>query len=297
MRPVSLVLVSGALLAALGCDRSTEPDAYGNFEGEEVVVSAQVAGPLLSFAAVEGQALDSGTVAAVIDTTPLVLERRQLSAQRNVIVSRREELAAQRASVESQLEIAQRALARTTRLRDGEAATAQQFDGAERDVRVLSSQRDALAASTISLGAELTATDARIASITDRLARATVRAPITGTVLTTYARAGESVQPGQALFAIADLRALTLRAYVTGDQLATFKLGQQVTVRVSVDGELMPFPGEIAWVSSRSEFTPTPVQTRSERADLVYAVKIRVRDAEGRLKIGMPADVTLRSAP
>lgn len=297
MRPISLFVVSGALLAALGCDRSTAPDAYGNFEGEEVVVSAQVAGPLLSFAAVEGQALDSGALAAVIDTTPLVLERRQLSAQRSVIISRREELAAQRASVESQLEIAQRALARTTRLRDGAAATAQQFDGAERDVRVLSSQRDALAASTVSLGAELTATDARIASVTDRLNRATVRAPIAGTVLTTYARAGESVQPGQALFAIADLRSLTLRAYVTGDQLATFTLGQVVTVRVSVDGELMPFPGEIAWVSSRSEFTPTPVQTRNERADLVYAVKIRVRDVEGRLKIGMPADVTLGATP
>lgn len=297
MRPVSLALVSGALLAAFGCDRSAEPDAYGNFEGEEVVVSAQVAGPLLSFAAVEGQVLDSGALAAVIDTTPLVLERRQLSAQRNVIISRREELAAQRASVDAQLEIAQRALERVTRLRDGDAATAQQYDGAERDVRTLGSQRDALAASTISLGAELSATDARIASVTDRLSRATVRTPLAGTVLTTYARAGESVQQGQALFAIANLNALTLRAYVTGDQLATFKLGQQVTVRVSVDGALMPFPGEIAWVSARSEFTPTPVQTRNERADLVYAVKIRVRDAEGRLKIGMPGDVTLEPAP
>lgn len=297
MRPVSIVLALGASLAALGCDRSTEPDAYGNFEGEEVVVSAQVAGPLLSFAAVEGQTLDSGAVVAVIDTTPLVLERRQLSAQRNVTASRREELAAQRASVDAQLEIAQRTLARTTRLRDGEAATAQQFDGAEREVRTLSSQRDALAASAVSLGAELAATDARIASVADRLSRATVRAPLSGTVLTTYARAGESVQQGQALFTIADLSALTLRAYVSGDQLGTFKLGQQVTVRVSVNGEMMPFPGEISWVSSRAEFTPTPVQTRDERAELVYAVKVRVRDAEGRLKIGMPGDVTLDSTP
>lgn len=297
MRPLSFLLTSAALLAALGCNSEAEPDAYGNFEGEEVVVSAQVGGPLLTFDAVEGQQLASGALAAVVDTTPLVLERQQLSAQRSVIVSRRNELAAQRASVESQLEIAQRGLARTTRLREGDAATAQQLDGAERDVRVLSSQRDALAASSISLGAELAATDARIASLSDRLSRASVRAPIAGTVLTTYARVGESVQPGQALFAMADLSSLTLRAYVSGDQLGTFKLGQKVTVRVSIDGSLMPFPGEIAWVSARAEFTPTPVQTRDERAELVYAVKVRVRDAEGRLKIGMPGDVTLEATP
>jgi HlyD family secretion protein len=297
MRPLSFLLTSAALITALGCNGEVEPDAYGNFEGEEVVVSAQVGGPLLTFDAVEGQQLTAGALAAVVDTTPLVLERQQLSAQRSVIVSRRNELSAQRASVESQLEIAQRGLARTTRLKDGDAATAQQLDGAERDVRVLSAQRDALAASSISLGAELAATDARLASLSDRLSRASVRAPIAGTVLTTYARVGESVQPGQALFAMADLNSLTLRAYVSGDQLGTFKLGQKVTVRVSIDGSLMPFPGEIAWVSARAEFTPTPVQTRDERAELVYAVKVRVRDAEGRLKIGMPGDVTLEATP
>lgn len=297
MRPNSFLLTASALLAALGCNSDAEPDAYGNFEGEEVVVSAQIGGPLLTFTALEGQRLDSGALAAVIDTTPLVLERQQLAAQRSVIGSRRNELTAQRASIDAQLEIAQRSLERTTRLRDGNAATAQQFDGAEREVRVLSSQRDALAASSVSLGAELAATDARIASLSDRLSRALVRAPMAGTVLTTYARAGESVQPGQALFAIADLSALTLRAYVSGDQLAAFRLGQQVTVRVSVDNTLVPFPGEIAWVSSRAEFTPTPVQTRDERAALVYAIKVRVRDADGRLKIGMPGDVTLETAP
>ncbi len=297
MRPLSSLLTVVALFSAIGCNENGEPDAYGNFEADEVVVSAQIGGPLMRFDAVEGQQLALGALAAVVDTTPLVLEREQLSAQRSVIVSRRNELTAQRASIAAQLEIAERSLARTTRLRDGGAATAQQLDAAERDTRMLSSQRDALAASTASLGAELAATDARIASVNDRLSRALVTAPISGTVLTTYARAGESVQPGQALFAIADLSSLTLRAYVSGDQLATFTLGQAVTVHVSVDGGLMPFPGEIAWVSSRAEFTPTPVQTRDERADLVYAVKVRVRDAEGRLKIGMPGDVTLGNTP
>lgn len=296
MHRVPTVLALGAFALA-ACTGDSEPDAYGNFEADDVVVSAQTGGPILAFTAVEGQPLGAGAVAAVIDTVPLVLERQQLLAQRNVVVSRRGEVAAQLASATAQLEIANRALARTARLREGEAATVQQLDGAERDVTVLGAQRDALTATHASLAAELASLDARIAGVNDRIARATVRAPIAGTVLATYARAGETTQPGQALFAIADLGTLTLRAYVTGDQLGSFRLGQSVTVRATIGDSLVAFPGSVAWVSERSEFTPTPIQTRDERADLVYAVKIRVQDPQGRLKIGMPGDVTLAGTP
>jgi HlyD family secretion protein len=296
MRPLAPILVLGAL-ALTACNGDVAPDAYGNFEADDIVVSAQVAGPLVRFDAREGQTLAADAVVAVVDTVPLTIERRQLDAQRGVLVSRRRELAAQRASVEAQLGIADRSLARTQRLRDGEAATATQMDFAERDVTVLRAQREALQAGDASLTAELASLDARIAGIADRIARAEVRSPIAGTVLTTYARVGETAQPGQALFAIADLGTLTLRAYVTGDQLTAFRLGQRVTVRVTAGDSLLTLPGEISWVSARAEFTPTPIQTRDERADLVYAVKIRVTDPQGRLKIGMPGDVTLADAP
>lgn len=295
MRRLPSLLALGAL-TLVACTGDGEPDAYGNFEAEDVVVSAQTSGPILRFDALEGQPLEAHALVAVIDTVPLTLERQQLVAQRRVVTSRRAEVAAQLGSVAAQSEIAERSLSRTTRLRDGEAATAQQLDGAERDVRVLAAQREALQASGASLGAELAALDARIAGVDDRIARAQVRTPIAGTVLATYARAGETAQPGQALFAIADLGTLTLRAYVTGAQLGTFRLGQQVTVRATVGNTLQSFAGEVAWVSAKAEFTPTPIQTRHERAELVYAVKIRVRDPDGRLKIGMPADVTLASA-
>lgn len=296
MRPLPLLFTAGALALA-ACGGDSEPDAYGNFEADEVVVAAQVAGPVTRFEALEGQTLDVGTLVAVIDTLPLTLERRQLVAQRDVLRARAQELRAQSQSVAGQLEIALRSRERTQRLRAGDAATEQQLDATEREVRVLESQRDALLASGGSLQAELAALDARIASLDDRITRAQVRAPIAGTVLTTYARVGETVQPGQALFAIADLGTLTLRAYVTGDQLGSFRLGQAVTVHATIGDSLVAFGGEIAWVSSRAEFTPTPIQTRDERADLVYAVKIRVRDPEGRLKIGMPGDVSLSAAP
>lgn len=289
-----LVLVALTLAA---CSDSGEPDAYGNFEADDIVVSAQSSGPILQFEAVEGQALSAGALVAVIDTVPMDLERRQLLAQRRVLASRRDEIAAQMASNTSQRSIAERSLTRATRLREGEAATAQQLDGAEREVAVLNAQRDALTASDASLAAELASIEARISAVNDRIQRAQVRAPISGTVLATYARAGEMVQQGQALFSLADLNTLTLRAYVTGSQLGTFRLGQAVTVRATVGDSLLSLAGEVAWVSARAEFTPTPIQTRDERADLVYAVKIRVRDPEGRLKIGMPGDVTLAGAP
>lgn len=296
MRAPSLLFTAGMLTLA-ACGGDAEPDAYGNFEADEVVVAAQVAGPITRFDALEGQTLEANTLVAVVDTVPLGLDRRQLVAQRAVLRARTAELQAQSQSVAGQLEIALRNRERTQRLRAGEAATEQQLDATEREVRVLESQRDALQANGGSLQAELAALDARIAGLDDRIARAQARAPIAGTVLTTYARVGETVQPGQALFAIADLGTLTLRAYVTGNQLGSFRLGQAVTVHATVGDSLMAFNGEVAWVSSRAEFTPTPIQTRDERADLVYAVKIRVRDPEGRLKIGMPGDVSLSGAP
>lgn len=288
--------VALGLLSLSACNGDAEPDAYGNFEADEVVIAAQTAGPVLQFEALEGQSLAAGALVAVIDTLPLDLERRQLLAQRRVLNARRSELAAQMTSNGAQRSIADRSLARATRLREGDAGTAQQLDAAEREVAVLAAQHDALQATDASLGAELSSIDARVAAVQDRILRAQVRAPLAGTVLATYARAGEMVQPGQALFAIADLGTLTLRAYVTGAQLGSFSLGQAVTVHATIGSELAAFPGEVAWVSARAEFTPTPIQTRDERADLVYAVKIRVQDAERRLKIGMPGDVTLAAA-
>lgn len=287
MRRLAPVILA-VLTACAGAD---DPDAYGNFEAEEVVLAAETAGPILSLAVTEGATVAQGAVIAVVDSLPLALEREQLAAQRGVLQARAREVAAQLDALGVQLEIAERSLGRTTRLREGDAATAAQFDNAEREVRVLRAQRVAAEAGRASIAAELRALDARLATVDDRRRRTTIRSPIDGTVLATYVRAGETIQPGQPVAAIADLRQLTLRAYVTGDQLASFRLGQAVTVTADGDGARFELPGTITWVSSRAEFTPTPVQTRRERAELVYAIKVRVEDAEGRLKIGMPGDL------
>lgn len=280
------------------CNKPAAPDAYGNIEADEVIVSAQTSGQLERFDAREGVPVAVGDTVALVDTIQLTLEHRQLQAQRRALGLQGEEVARQRASIRAQQEIAQRGLDRTLRLLQGGAATAAQRDLQERDTRVLTEQERAATISLQRVAAEGDAIDARLAALADRLRRARVRNPAAGTVLVTYVHAGEIIQPGQPLYRVADLDTLTLRAYVTGRQLSAFRLGEAVQVHTDApEGGLVVHEGRIAWVSSRAEFTPTPVQTRDDRTDLVYAVKIRVPNPQGLLKIGMPADVTLPSPP
>ncbi|HEX5829365.1 MAG TPA: HlyD family efflux transporter periplasmic adaptor subunit [Gemmatimonadaceae bacterium] len=285
-----------ALAALSACNGEPDPDAYGNFEATEVVVSAQTSGQIERFTPVEGMRLARGSLVALVDTTQLALERAQLVAQRAATSARRREVSEQLRVLEVQRDIARRAYERTRRLHAQQAATAQQLDQAERDYRTLGAQIDALRAQRQSVGLDVAANEARVEQIGDRIARSSVVNPRAGTVLATYARTGEVVQPGQPLYKIADLDTLELRAYVTGEQLAAVRLGQQVQVRVDDGDALRTIPGTVTWVSPTAEFTPTPVQTRDERADLVYAVKIRVPNRDGALKIGMPGDVTFGAA-
>ncbi len=287
------LLVSGAL----ACGGDGEPDAYGNFEATEVVVAAQTSGPVQRFLVSEGQQVARGELVAVIDTTALSLDRAQLSAQRAAVTARLAEVGEQLHVLEVQREISARVYERTKRLQAQQAATAQQLDQAERDHRTVLAQLDAAKAQQRSVGLESAAVEARVAQARDRVSRATVLNPLAGTVLTTYTREGEMVNPGQPLYKVASLDTLDLRAYVSGAQLASVRIGQQVEVRVQQGPNgLVMLPGTITWIATQSEFTPTPVQTRDERADLVYAVKVRVANKDGVLKIGMPADLTFMAA-
>ena len=286
---------AGVLLPALigtACSRTAKPDAYGNMEATEVVVGAQAAGQLLSFTPVEGVRLPGGAVVGLVDTSQLALQRAQLTAQRSGTASRVNEVSQQIDVLEVQRVIAERTYERTRRLVAQEAATAQQLDQAERDYRVLVEQIQAARAQRQTAGQDVSSTTARVAQIQDQIRKSFVTNPIAGTVLATYAKAGEFVQPGQPLYKIANLDTMELRAYVTEPQLTHVRIGQtaQVSVDVAQD-QRRTLPGTVSWVSSQAEFTPTPVQTRDERTNLVYAVKIRVPNSAGVLKIGMPADV------
>ena len=194
---------------------------------------------------------------------------------------------------EVQRDIARRNLERTRRLFEQHAATAQQLDQAERDYKVLNAQIEATTSQRQTVMKDAASTDAQVAQIADRIAKSRIRNPQVGTVLTTFAKVGEIVQPSQALYRIANLDTLTLRAYIQESQLSSVKLGQKVRVNVDQSNTTAGYEGRISWIASKAEFTPTPVQTRDERTALVYAIKILVPNPKGALKIGMPADIDL----
>jgi HlyD family secretion protein len=310
--------LTGVLIGA--CTHDVLPDAYGNVEATDVVVGAEVAGQVISFAPSEGNTLAADAIVGSIDTASLILQRNQLLTQRAVTASRIDELsgqirvleaqrdsaAAQKASLEAQHDIAQRAYERTKRLIAQQAATVQQLDQTEKDVRVLAEQIAAQEHQIEAQARQIVATraqqetarrqvasvDAQVAQTDERIGKSRIKNPISGTVLTTYAKAGEFLQVGQPLYRIANMDSVDVRAYVTELQLAHVGVGQ--TARVSFDvakQQRSILPGTVSWVASEAEFAPTPIQTRDERADLVYAIKIRVPNQQHVLKIGMPVDV------
>ena len=294
----SRIAFAFAFVSAVACHRGKNPDAYGNFEADEVSVSAQASGQLVSFTPAEGSTLSLGQVVGVVDTTQLALERAQLVAQQQATAARVTGAGKQVGVYQAQLGIALRNYERMQRLFEQRAATAQQRDQAERDYKTLVAQIEAAKAEQRSVARDASSGAARVAQINDQIAKSKVINPEAGTVLATYVKTGEVVQSGQPLYKIADLDTLILRAYITEKQLSAVKLGEEVQVHVDQGGgKLLSLPGTVRWISTKAEFTPTPVQTRDERADLVYAVKVYVPNPKGVLKIGMPADLTLGPVP
>lgn len=296
-RLVPFIALLASALIVTGCGDG-EPDAYGHFEAREVVVSAEIGGTLLDFGAREGERLAAGEVVARIDTAGLTLQREEVVAQRRGSRTRTVEAEAQINVLRAQLPTAREEYARTLRLYQAEAATARQLNQAEGEVRVLEERIRAARAQAETVREDVGSLEARVGQIDERLERSRIRNPVDGTVLTTYVEAGEFVQPGMPLYRIADLETLTLRAYVSGGQLASVGIGERVEVRYDAGrDELGAVPGRVTWIASEAEFTPTPIQTREERTDQVYAVRISVPNPDGAIKIGMPGEVVFEREP
>lgn len=297
----------------VGAEASGRLVAFTPTEGQSLTANAVVGSVDPTELTLQRDQADAQRTATASRIDEIRQQVAALEAQRSAAIAERDAAKAQRDALVSQHEIAKRNFDRMTRLIAEQAATSQQLDQAERDYRVLTDQikaqdeqiraRDRQVAAQgdqirtahaqeQTVRAQVKSADAQVSQIAERIRKSDVRNPAPGTVLTTYAKAGEIVQIGQPLYRIADLSAVDVRAYVTEPQLSSVRLGQDATVSVDAgNGQRQTLTGKVTWISAKAEFTPTPIQTREERADLVYAIKIRTPNDRGMLKIGMPVDV------
>ena len=271
-------------------------DASGYFEAVETIVSAQANGQILSLNVDEGQELAAGQQVGQIDSTQIYLTLQQVQSQRGAVLSRKPDIGSQTAVLKEQITTAKRELARIERLAAGNAATQKQVDDAHSAVSVLQRQLDAqqtsLSNTSSSINKEGNPLEVQMSLLKDQLNKTHIINPINGTVLVKYVEQNEMASMGKPLYKIADLSEIILRAYITNAQLANLKLGQKVTVLVDKGKDKnAEYHGNIEWISSKAEFTPKTIQTKDERSNEVYAIKIRVKN-DGFLKIGMYGDVS-----
>jgi HlyD family secretion protein len=286
-------LLALALLTGCG-SKEEQPDASGTFEATEIIVSAEATGVIKQLSLNEGDDLKEGQVVGYIDSTQLYLRKKQLLAQSKALLSRKPDISAQVAALEEQLRQARKEQQRIATLRKSEAATEKQVDDINAQVLVLEKQisatRSSLGITSAGLSEETVPVAIQAEQVSDQLRRCRIVNPARGTVLSKYAEVHEMAAAGKPLYKLADLSQILLRCYVTGEQLASLKTGQKV--KVTTTQKQKTYDGTIEWISDKAEFTPKTIQTSDERANLVYAVKIRVKN-DGYLKIGMYGDVKL----
>ena len=317
------ILASVALMVAACGKKEKEYDATGTFEATEVTISAKSTGELKLFNVTEGEEVENGVVVGRIDAYQLQLKKdqleasrgqmsastRQLASARKATNSRQLDLEKQVSSISQQIANAQRERQRFAELvRDG-AVPRKQLDDINYQIKVLEKQLEAtrdqirsnnasLAEQSEGIGAQMDGIDAQVAGleaqiqqINDQIANTEIMAPFTGTVLEKYVELGEFVSTGKPVFKMADTQNMFIRAYVTSAQLQQIKVGQKAKVFADYgDGQKKEYNGTVTWISSRSEFTPKTILTDDERADLVYAIKIAIKN-DGYVKIGMYGEV------
>ncbi|MDQ0478247.1 HlyD family secretion protein [Chryseobacterium sp. MDT2-18] len=297
-------------LTVTGCNSNNALyDAEGTFEVDEVIVSSEVPGKIISLNVEEGSILKKGSVVGVIDSIPLNLQKAQVEATMAALHQKTMDVRPQVKMLKDQIAVQKVQLAnaihekkRTERLLKADAATGKQLDDWNNAIEVLQKQikvqeqqikvqETTTAVQNSSVLSEFKPLKKSVAQINDQLKRTNISNPINGTVLTKYAMAGEMTAIGKPVYKIGDLSVITLRAYITETQLAQIKLNQQVKVLVdSSPNSYRTYTGTIIWISDKAEFTPKTIQTKEERANLVYAVKIHVKN-DGYLKIGMYGNV------
>lgn len=290
----SLLTCVLAGFALTSCNRNgNKADAYGTFETDEITISAETSGKLLSFIVDEGEQVKKGQEVGSIDSIQLFLKVKQLMSQIDAIKSKIPNINAQSDVQTEQLKVLNVEYDRTKKMFADGSATQKQLDDIEGKVSLAKKQKDAIDIQKSAVFAEVPALNAQVEQIKDQLRRCKILNPTDGKVLVTYVNQFENVVQGKALYKLANMDYMYLRAYISGVQLHRFQPGNKVKVYIdSENDKLIEMEGTITWVSSEAEFTPKIIQTREERAKLVYPMKVKVKN-DGSIRIGMPAEVRL----
>jgi len=292
-----LAVILSAAIVFVSCSRNKfEHDASGTFEATEVIISAEASGKIEDFKVTEGDILSKGEYLGFIDTTQLYLKKLQLQATTKAVNVRRPDIAVQIAATKEQIAKAETEKRRIEKLFSENAATEKQLDDMDSQLVILqknlAAQVNSLTTSVNTINEESSVYEVQIAQIEDQLQKSRIINPTEGTVLNKYAEEKEVVAPGKPLYKIADLKNMFLRAYIVSAQLEKIQIGQEVTVYISSEGNNQKsYKGKVAWISDKAEFTPKTIQTKDERQNLVYAVKIAVENTDGGIKIGMYGDL------
>ncbi|HMI08633.1 MAG TPA: HlyD family efflux transporter periplasmic adaptor subunit [Flavobacterium sp.] len=294
MNTKSIVAIAAIMLASCG-NKENQFDATGTFETVETIVSAEANGTIKAFNIEEGQQLKAGQAIGYIDTIQLSLKKKQFQAQISSVLSRKPNINAETAALQEELKHAKSEQNRVASLVKADAATRKQLDDATSQIEVIrkriTAQQSTLGTATSGLNEDAQSLKVQVDQIDDQIAKSKIVNAINGSVITKYAEANEMAAIGKPLYKIADMSTVILRAYITGNQFAKVKTGQQVTVYVDSDSEnYRKYQGIVEWISDKAEFTPKTIQTKDERANLVYAIKVRVKN-DGLLKIGMYGEI------
>ncbi len=292
MKKILILIIAVVALSACAGTKN-EADAFGNFESDEIVISSENNGRIISASVAEGDKVQVNALMLLIDTTNLSLQKRQLISQKTSILSQSSTIQAQISVLDQQISNANKDLKRINKMLSEGAATAKQLDDITGQIDLVNREKEASISQVISIQKQAETVDAQITVLEDRMQAAVVRAPIKGTVLERYGEPGELAVPGKALFKMANVEFLNLRVYISETQLSQVKLGQTVRVLIDNGDDSKELKGKIQWIASEAEFTPKIIQTKEERVKLVYAVKVRVAN-DGSLKIGMPGEVVFK---
>ena len=297
MRSLSLFTLLPLYLLTTACSGdSSEYDATGVFEATEVTLSARAQGELIRFDCEEGDSVTTGDLLGIIDTTALYLQQQALLANLSANDARQLDVTVQLSSLRQQQQNLEQEKARFTRLLQKGAASQKQVDDIDHQLQVIHRQVNALSDQVGSQNRSLTsqsrAIEAQAQLLRKQISDCQVTTPITGVVLSKYAEQGEFAAPGRSLLKVGDLQRMRLRAYVEAPRLTTLRLGQQVTVYADLGADQQrAYPGTVTWISDQAEFTPKTIQTRDERSNLVYAIKVTVIN-DGLIKRGMYGNVS-----